>query len=88
LTTTIEEPRLLTDTKSFYVGVAGQMDERFVRRLAKMDKEISEYIDKNADLHPSTKVMITSAMGENIYAVTVVITKVMRQKRDIVNEEV
>ncbi len=66
-------PRLSVHTKTFYVGVAGHMDA-FRKRLDKMDKEIAEYIHENADSHPSTEIRITSAMGENVYAVTVVIT--------------
>jgi hypothetical protein len=39
-----------------------------------MDEEISEFIYQNHGRTPDTKVTVTTAMGEGLYAVTVVIT--------------
>jgi succinate dehydrogenase flavin-adding protein (antitoxin of CptAB toxin-antitoxin module) len=54
-------------TQTFYVGVAAQMD-KFDERLEEMDRDISQWIRDNA-YSPKTEIMITSAMGENVYAV-------------------
>jgi hypothetical protein len=61
------------DTKTFYTRVDAQTDN-LIGRLKDMDEEISEFIYQNHGRTPDTKVTVTTAMGEGLYAVTVVIT--------------
>jgi hypothetical protein len=62
------------DTKTFYTRVDAQTDNNLIGRLKDMDEEISEFIYQNHGRTPDTKVTVTTAMGEGLYAVTVVIT--------------
>ena len=61
------------DTKTFYTRVDAQTDN-LIGRLKDMDEEISEFIYQNHGRTPDTKVTVTTAIGEGLYAVTVVIT--------------
>lgn len=61
------------DTKTFYTRVDAQTDS-LIGRLKDMDEEISEFIYQNHGRTPDTKVTVTTAIGEGLYAVTVVIT--------------
>jgi hypothetical protein len=72
--TNFNQGGLIVDTKSFHVGVAAQMGEAFDKRLKEMDQQIAKFIAEQGASDPRQKIMITSAMGENVYTVTVVIT--------------